>query len=668
MKRNPATYTCFLIFLFFNSAFAQISESELRKNLEYADSIYFSNPDSSFNLLIAIEKQSRLAKYDHELAKSLVAQARYLLMRTDYEPAGAKLNEAYEIYLVKKDLSGQADVLKMRSILYERIGKKDEGNEQLSAAIELYRQDGNHHGMIRSLFNYSLNCIYLKEFSKARWALDQLEALESWMSQTDPYFLYQNSGLFEYANQNFQGSIAWFIKAKDIASQEKMHDSYATVTMLLGRSYLESKNYSEAEKWLLESYTFSKEKSLDHELSECLTVLIRFYQEKLDFKNAFLKLDEQKKVNEKLFDISRINRITELESKIGLSRKEKELAETNLSLEQEKLNNEKISSQNTRLILGSIILFLATGFILFMFLRTRKLKNKISIQALKLTHKNNLLEEAYRDITNSIQYAKRIQDAILPPRRIVQTYLKDSFILYLPKEIVAGDFYWMESINLPSHKLKDYFTDELSSKLGNYSTHEFVLFAACDCTGHGVPGAMVSVLAHNALNRAVREYGLIDPGLILNKVNELVKDTFANSTEKVNDGMDISLCCLHVNSNTLFWAGANNPLWLIRNNGIEIYEADKQAIGDFSAEISYKSHSIQLEAEDLIYIFSDGFADQFGDVSGKKYKQSKFKELLLRVSDKSMDEQRQFLKIEFDSWRGDMEQLDDICIIGVRIK
>lgn len=658
------------IFLFIFSSLlkAQVEKSELVKNLEISDSLFFSNPDSSFKLYLAIEKQAAISGFKVELAKAYLGQSRYYILRTDYEPAGIQLNKGNEIYNEIGDRSGQADVMKLRSVLYERLGKKEESNKQLAAAIEIYRLEGDHTGMIRCLFNYSLNCIELKEFGRARWALDQLEALESWMSATDPYFFYQNSGIYEYATGNKLSAVSWFIKAKDVAVQEKMIDSYATATMMLGRSYLDANNKTEAAYWLKESYTVAKNNQLDHELSELLNVYILYHEHIGDFKNAFLLAQEQKEVNNRLFNLERISRINELENRIGLSKKEKELAEINLTLEHEKLNNEQISSQNTRLILSSIILILITGFTLFMFFKTRKLKNKISTQALKLTHNNNLLQEAYNDITNSIQYAKRIQDAILPTPKIVQNYLKESFILYIPKEIVAGDFYWMESVSVAPQQLSKHFLKEETKHLDDSSTHEFILFAACDCTGHGVPGAMVSVMAHNALNRAIREGGLINPASILDRVHELLKDTFRNNKEKVRDGMDISLCCLHVKSKTMFWSGANNPLWIVRENEIQIIEANKQSIGDLVGTTLFTNHKIELQENDLIYIFSDGFTDQFGENSGKKYKQSRFKELLLKLADKNMDEQRQFLKIEFDQWRGDMEQLDDICVIGVRIK
>ena len=252
-----------------------------------------------------------------------------------------------------------------------------------------------------------------------------------------------------------------------------------------------------------------------------------------------------------------------------------------------------------------------------------------------------IVEEKNTEILDSITYAKRIQSAILPPAKLVKEYLADSFILYKPKDIVAGDFYWMEQ------------------KEGK------TLFAAADCTGHGVPGALVSVICNNGLNRSVREYGLIKPGEILDKTREIVIGEFEKSDEEVRDGMDIALCS--IDGNKVEYAGANNPLWLIRNGELIELKGDKQPIGKYDAVTPFTTYELELEKEDTIYIFSDGYSDQFGGEKGKKLKSSNFKKLLISIQNKSMEEQKNFLDNSFESWRGDLEQLDDVCVIGVRI-
>ena len=257
-------------------------------------------------------------------------------------------------------------------------------------------------------------------------------------------------------------------------------------------------------------------------------------------------------------------------------------------------------------------------------------------------NQKKLVEQKNTEITDSIEYAKRIQATILPTPKIVKKYLDDSFILYLPKDIVAGDFYWMET------------------------NGDWVLFAACDCTGHGVPGALVSVVCHNALNRAVKEYGKIYPNEILDKVAELVLENFSNDDD-VKDGMDASVCALNTATGELYWSGANNPLWLIKNHELIEYKADKQPIGKFDDRLPYTKNKIEITKGDTMYLFTDGYADQFGGEKGKKLTKAKFKEKLVSIHTKPLSEQREELFTFLESYKGKLEQVDDICVIAVKV-
>jgi serine phosphatase RsbU (regulator of sigma subunit) len=184
-----------------------------------------------------------------------------------------------------------------------------------------------------------------------------------------------------------------------------------------------------------------------------------------------------------------------------------------------------------------------------------------------------------------------------------------------------------------------------------------------------VPGAMVSVVCHNALNRAVREFKITQPSKILDKTRELIIETFSSSEKNVSDGMDISICCWNQTDNTLEWAGANNPLYVIRKDEeqISITPPDKQPVGKFGTLNDFINHHLQLFSGDLLFLFSDGFQDQFGGENGKKYKRSNFKKFLISIKDETMSKQKSLIEIEFNTWKGKLEQLDDVCVIGVRI-
>ena len=305
-----------------------------------------------------------------------------------------------------------------------------------------------------------------------------------------------------------------------------------------------------------------------------------------------------------------------------------------------------IESQKSIIWLSLVFLIIVSALGILAY-RSYRLKNKanivISSQKEEIEKQHHVLEEKNKEITDSINYAKRIQDAILPPLKLVRGYIPDSFILYEPKDIVAGDFYWMEGVN------------------------NLIIFAAADCTGHGVPGAMVSLVCHNAMNRAVREFMLVEPDEILNKTRDLVIETFEKSDNEVKDGMDIALCTINTESNKLSFAGANNGLYFIRNGELTEIKPDKQPIGKYIDAKPFTKHVMDLEKGDVIYTFSDGYADQFGGPKGKKFMYKPFREMLLSIHKKPMEEQHHLLSDSFKNWRGEIEQIDDVCVIGVRV-
>jgi ligand-binding sensor domain-containing protein/serine phosphatase RsbU (regulator of sigma subunit) len=301
--------------------------------------------------------------------------------------------------------------------------------------------------------------------------------------------------------------------------------------------------------------------------------------------------------------------------------------------------------------------------IIYAFVKTReqrlqksrqRLKEEVANRTRELQEEKEKLQVAYseideknKDITDSIHYAKRIQQAILPSDSGVKQLLPDSFIFYKPKDIVSGDFYWMEQWGPQT------------------------LIAAVDCTGHGVPGAFMSIVAHNILTQAVNVLGLSKPALILNETNtQLTKKLNQNSEEAtVRDGMDIALCAINYKKSTMEFAGANNPLWLIRNGQVIEINGDKFPIGAFVGEElqRFTNHEWEIQKGDCIYIFTDGFADQFGGPKGKKFKYKQFQELLLRICQLPMSEQKEILEKVNEEWQGSLEQVDDVLIIGIRI-
>ena len=327
----------------------------------------------------------------------------------------------------------------------------------------------------------------------------------------------------------------------------------------------------------------------------------------------------------------------------------------------------------TKLFYVSAIALLIALIYFYIKIRERKLTQEKKIlekivveRTQEIVQQKEEIDEQNKEIISSITYAKGLQDAILPPLQKFKNALPKSFIFFKPKDIVSGDFYWMQTVQLADErmpKIRQQLVDE-----NKFNNNQLILFAACDCTGHGVPGAMVSMVCNNALNRAVKEFGLTDPGLILDKVREFVIITFANSERERKDGMDISLCLFDKNRMELKWAGANNPLWIIRKdtNVLDEIKANKQPIGNSEFYKPFATHTIKLNIGDSIYIFTDGFQDQFGGEKGKKYMVPKLRELFLSVVHKPLDEQFSLIEVEFENWKQGREQVDDVCVIGIR--
>lgn len=256
------------------------------------------------------------------------------------------------------------------------------------------------------------------------------------------------------------------------------------------------------------------------------------------------------------------------------------------------------------------------------------------------------IEEKNKDITDSITYAKRIQEAKLPKKTEIYSSLPQSFILFKPKDIVSGDFYFF------------------------YKNNQYIFIAAADCTGHGVPGAFMSMIGSEKLNDAVLQNG--DTSEILKQLNKGIKLSLrqSDSNESTRDGMDIALCSVDIENRIVKFAGANRPFWLIRNGqtSIEETKATKKAIGGFTEDDQhFDSHEIKLQQGDTFYIFSDGYADTFNGQDNKKLTTKKFKEILLDIQYKSMREQEQHLDNFVENWKAGTEQIDDILVIGVRL-
>ena len=274
-----------------------------------------------------------------------------------------------------------------------------------------------------------------------------------------------------------------------------------------------------------------------------------------------------------------------------------------------------------------------------------ELEQKVTERTTEVMHQKAEIEIKNRDILDNLNYARRIQSAILPDIKLIYETLKDSFIFYRPKDIVSGDFY------------------TFSQKENR------VIISSADCTGHGVTGAFMSMIGSSHLNQIINERGILRPSEILNHLNTGITEALKQTDKEVNDGMDIALCSLDLQNLRLEYAGANRPLWLFRNSEWIEIKPDKLPIGGFrvNREAVFTNHEMELRQGDTIYLFTDGFADQFGGPDGKKILSKRFREILLSMQTISMQDQKKKLESFFDEWKKNTEQVDDVLVIGIRI-
>jgi len=434
-----------------------------------------------------------------------------------------------------------------------------------------------------------------------------------------------------------------FKKAYDVFNELGDTEGKASSACDISNVYLRLGNVLLAEKYANESIILSKKIGFPESIKNAAKALQEIAILKNDYKDAYFMQKLFRKMQDSV-DNDNIKEVV-IQKQYQYEYEKMMIKDSLKSAETAKINEIKYSQEIKAQklysyvgVIGSVLLLV----VVIVVLRGYQIKRKSN---LKLADKNKVIEEKSLEITDSITYAKRIQQAILPQHSEFNLALKKCFVFYEPKDIVAGDFYWM-------HKMGD-----------------TILYAAADCTGHGVPGAMVSVVCYNALNRAVKEYGLTKPSDILNKTSELVIDTFRRGENQrdINDGMDIALCSIDFKNKQLQYSGANNPLYLFREGELIEIKANKRSVGASYRKEIFINHIVNLNKGDCIYTFSDGYADQFGGPKGKKFMLKQFRKLLLSINDLSMESQHQKIEEEFYAWKGEVFQIDDVCVIGVKI-
>jgi serine phosphatase RsbU (regulator of sigma subunit) len=662
----------------------------IQNDLQVGSGYLKNNPDSALFFFDRALLKAKSLKIDTVTARCYFLLGKLSFEKGDYFKSDSlyRLSESSIKKANTNSLDLEGKLFFARGSLQMKLGNFDKCVKHFIKAKEIFQKVNDT--LSYDEVDMSIAIMYMEkdELGKAKSILNRL-IREYSKVENDPLDISSTFGYIHYQEGNLDSAVYFFSKSLEYQRKQNNLDGVAVSHNNIGHALLKQKKYTEAKHqfeksievyqsihskhgeafvrnslgqalYYLElndeaiqqfnlSYQLSKKLGLKSFAANSTLRLSKIYAEQNDFGMAYEMLTVHKAYNDSSINESSEKSIQELRTKFDFVKQESEMSSLK---EKQKANEEdKIKSRYIFNLMLAVILLVIVGMIFTAIAYKNNRKKNLLLEI-----KNQEIAQQNKEIKDSINYAKRIQKATLPPEHLIKSIFPDSFVFYLPKDIVSGDFYWLESI---SNSLNVDGNNKIN-----------ILLAAADCTGHGVPGAMVSVVCNNALNRAVREYGLIDPGKILDKTREIVIQEFEKSETDVKDGMDISLINIEISNNEILkirWAGANNPLWIIRNNELMDYRPDKQPIGKFFEAKPFTSHEISLQKGDSFYLFTDGVSDQFGGIKGKKMKIAGLKNTIRKIQHHSMNEQLEIIRNSFYEWKGSIEQLDDVCVIGVRI-
>jgi serine phosphatase RsbU (regulator of sigma subunit)/Tfp pilus assembly protein PilF len=532
----------------------------------------------------------------------------------DFENALDNYLDALKIHKEYGHLPIMAELYNRIATIYQNTRDWQHASDSFNKALDIYTKIGNDKAITMALFSIGNVYNWSDELEKSSHYLQRSEKKAREIGDDLLILKAVSSIAILYTKQkDYDKSLKYF--EDGLALADKLGDLGVRASMLksLGNLYNKLEQYDQAIKVLDEALVIAEK--LDSVV--VLTLIHQFYAD------TYEALGDDKKALHHLKEYYRYDKQIVAEE---IKLKTKGL--------QAKLELEEARKQS----------------------EIYRLKNIDLAQAYdEIIRQKSEIQQKNKEITDSISYARRIQEAILPREDLISKDLPDYFIFYRPKDIVSGDFYFYTTVSSPAQ---------------GGVVKKWLVIAAVDCTGHGVPGAFMSMIGNNILNQIVVDKKVTSPAIALTvldqKVVQSLKQYEANT--ELNDGMDIALCAIDPSDLNLQYSGAHRPLVLIRDGEVTEYKASKYAIGGYHRDDkAFQLENIKLQKGDSVYLFTDGFADQFGGPKGKKFKHKKLIELLQSMYNKPMSEQKQLLDTTFTEWRGDLEQVDDILVIGMRI-
>lgn len=605
-------------------------------------------------------------------------------------------NISLEKYTQLNDSDGMAKIYNVLGSAYQGMSDFSNSIAAYISAKKIYEKLGEQKNYAGCLVNMGFIYEAMHNEDKALTGFYEAEKILEAINNKDYLANVRHSiGTILLKRGKYNEALKKYIQAKETFLELENQDYYANCLFSIAEIYYHQKQNDKALSMILEGLQIKRD--LEEQEGVCLGLLqlgefytqtgktkqaIASYEEGLDLAkkighvaseiNALKKLADlntelanYKLANKYYFDYSELKDSvfkTESAEKIAqmdaLYQNEKQASQIAALNEQKKAqeNELKINSMQRNTLLGGVVVLFIIAFLIFNRYRLKQRSN-IELQSAYNEIQVNRDEIALqkKEIMDSIYYAKRIQEAILPTPGILGKYFTEHFVFYRPKDVVSGDLYWFAQVK------------------------NTIMLAAVDCTGHGVPGAFMSVIGVDHLNHLVNDKQITDPAKVLTELDHGIFSSFAkdDSEKNIQDGMDIALCAIDLETKVLNFSGAHRPLIHVRNNVVTELKPTKASIGGYLSDKKiFSNNSLQLQKGDCIYMFTDGYADQFGGPRGKKFKYKQLLELILKNVNDSMETQKQKLTSTFEDWKAwpvagsvqrDLEQVDDVCVIGVRV-
>ncbi len=568
---------------------------------------------------------------------------------------------------------------------YKSWGKLKESLENYEKAKKLYEIAGDRKGIGGVINNIGNIHLGLGDPLKAREMFREAAVINTEMGNKNWLSInIMNIGITFFDKQQFDSAAWYFLQAKKLSEETGFKGIWSSVLVNLGNVNMELNKPDLAEKYFQEAIAYNQSIGNEHNNALLFSNIAANLKKKGEKARAYSFLDQSISLSEKYQDLYSLQSALRLKSEMKEEEKnfqdahvfykkyiatrdslqnsdsrskmnelEESFKEEKHRIEMEKLTREnqlkEVSAKKNMILfysaLGmSLLILIAAGIFLKKFINEKKAKKELSDKNQEIKIQKAIIEEKNKDISDSIAYAKQIQESLLPTENELGAYFSDSFIFFKPKDVVSGDFFWLGK------------------------SEDGLLVAVADCTGHGVPGALMSMIGIEKLNQSLsRKFD--GPGKILSDLNKAIRKTLKQDGQWASrDGMDIGLIHWLNGGSSIRYSGANRPLWVIRNKQVLELPATKSAIGGTTSdEQVFEENTMDLTGGDILYLFSDGYADQFGGEKGKKLKYKKLREIILENAHLPMKAQKQVLEDTFEKWKGPLDQIDDILVMGIRI-